>query len=543
MRTKSSVLMGCLLFAGTGLAQGATFLNGMVMADAPLTNAKVTVVDKWGKHKTALTDRKGRWRVEASGLTPPLLVSATDLTPRDGRVTQNCRYNDTLRTRCMASVVVTVPRSGNTTVNITPFTDLLVSKVTQKLGYIGPQQWVESGNAGQMREELLAAPLKALRAGLKHALTQAGVSDVERYNPITTPMREDGKGVAAVLQVINHNRGYHNDSGEASGTILTDIRFRPIQGFSDVSTTNDTSGYEPFDYLRAKRELEAIKNAKVRILIVSDSTAASYEESRLPRMGWGQVFQERFRDDSSVAVLNGARAGRSSRDFYNGGWYQQMARFMKAGDYVFIAHGHNDQNCNSTKAVRGAADVKNLCTYPNDSNGKKQYPEGQPQLSFQNSLERYIALARRYGAKPVIMTPTTRVMTADRKAAFENGDTTPVGSTHWTKQNSENGYAYVGDYAATIRKTAADNRIPFIDLERMTIDFVNQHRDDWKSYWLAVDPNDPRYPYYKTQTSGTLANPDRTHFQQKGAEAVADIVAEGISQQPALVELAAKLKQ
>ncbi|MDN3238015.1 GDSL-type esterase/lipase family protein [Pseudomonas sp. WAC2] len=542
MRIKGSALMGCLLLAGAGFAQGATFLNGVVMADAPLTNAKVTVIDKWGKQKTALTDRKGHWRLEASTLTPPLLVSATDLTSRDGHITQNCRYNDKPRTRCMASVVTALPHNGNTTVNITPLTDRIVSEIAQKLGYIGPQQWVESGNAGQMREEFLTAPLNAMRAGLSQALTQAGVSHVDRYNPITTPLRDDGKGAAAVLQVINHNRGYHNDSGEASGTILTDIRFRPIVGFSDVSTTHDTSGYEPFDYLRAKRELEAIKNAKVRILIVSDSTAASYEESRLPRMGWGQVFQERFRDDSGVAVLNGARAGRSSRDFYNEGWYQQMARFMKAGDYVFIAHGHNDQNCNSAKPVRGAADVKNLCTYPNDSNGNKQYPEGQPQLSFQNSLERYIALARRQGARPIIMTPTTRVMTAERKPAFENGDTTPVGSSHWTKQNRENGYAYVGDYAATIRKTAADNRIPFIDLERKTIDFVNQHRNDWKSYWLAVDPNDPRYPYYKTQTSGTLDNPDRTHFQQKGAEAVAGIVAEGIAQQPALVELAAKLK-
>jgi lysophospholipase L1-like esterase len=525
-----------------GLAQGATLLKGVVVADAPLGNAKVVVTDKWGKQKTVLTDRKGHWHLEASGLQAPLLLSAIDLTPRDGQVTQNCLYNDRPRTRCMASVVTRLRSGASNTANVTPFTDRLVSEIAQTLGYIGPQQWVESGNAAQMREELLTAPLAAFRRGLATALIQAGVTDIERYNPITTPMRDDGKGVAAVLRVINHNRGYHNDSGEASGTILTDIRFRPIVGFSDISTTHDTSQYEPFDYLRAEHELQAIKSAKTRILIVSDSTAATYEFSRLPRMGWGQVFQERFREDSRVAVLNGARAGRSSRDFYNEGWYEQMARFMRPGDYVIIAHGHNDQNCNSAKAVRGAADVRNLCTYPNDENGHKQYPAGQPQLSFQNSLERYIKLARRHGARPIIMTPTARVMTAERKAAFENGDTTPVGSTHYTKQNTEQGYAFVGNYAATVRQTARENRIPFIDLEQLTMDFVNAHRDDWKSYWLAVDPNDPRYPYYKTQTAGTLTNPDRTHFQQRGAEAVADMVANGIAQQPALVELAAKLK-
>ncbi|TWI53682.1 lysophospholipase L1-like esterase [Pseudomonas duriflava] len=542
MRIKHSVLTAALLLSSAGLVQGGTLLKGVAMADEPLAHAKVTVVDKWGNKKVVKTDAKGGWRLDASNLQPPLLLSAIDLSPRDGVVTENCLYNDQPRTRCMASVVTTLNRGGNNTVNITPLTDRIVSEIAQRLGYVGPQQWVESGNAAQMSEDLLTEPLAAMRAGFKQALTQAGVANVQRYNPMTSPLKADGKGVAAVLKVINHNRGYHNDTGEASGTVLTDIRFRPIVGFSDSGAASYNSPYEPFDYLRARRELDAILKARTRVLIVSDSTAATYEVSRLPRMGWGQVFQDFFREDSRVEILNGARAGRSSRDFYNEGWYEQMARFMKPGDYVIIAHSHNDENCNSAKAVRGAADVKNLCTYPNDRNGNKQYPEGQPYMSFQNSLERYITLARQHGARPIIMTATTRVMTANRKYAFENGDTTPVGSTHYTQQNSENGYAYVGDYSATVRKTAADNRVPFIDLERLTIDFANQHRDDWKSYWLAVDPNDPRYPYYKTQTAGTLDNPDRTHFQQKGAEAVARMVADAITEQPGLVDLAAHLK-
>jgi len=43
-----------------------------------------------------------------------------------------------------------------------------------------------------------------------------------------------------------------------------------------------------------------------------------------------------------------------------------------------------------------------------------------------------------------------------------------------------------------------------------------------------VDASDPRYPWYKTQQSGTKTNPDTPHFQHKGAEAVADMVSSHI---------------
>ena len=71
-------------------------------------------------------------------------------------------------------------------------------------------------------------------------------------------------------------------------------------------------------------------------------------------------------------------------------------------------------------------------------------------------------------------------------------------------------------------------------MESLSIDFANQHKDDWQSYWLVVDPNDPNYPYYKTQSSGVIGNPDATHFQEKGAHAIAKIIATAISNHPQL---------
>ena len=292
---------------------------------------------------------------------------------------------------------------------------------------------------------------------------------------------------------------------------------------------------------RSRQELDAIESASRRVFIVGDSTAATYERQRLPRMGWGQVFEEVFLQSGGVKVINGGRAGRSSRDFYNGGWYRQMERFIRPGDYVFIGHGHNDQNCNALRPIRGTADVANLCTYPNTADGKRQFPKGQPQLSFQASLERYIHDARSKGAIPILLTPTTRFLNVDRKQAYKDGDLQPVVSQHLTRQNLANGYAFVGDYAQTVKDTARDNAVPIIDLEAKTIHFANAHSRDWQNYWLVVSDTQ-RYPWYASQKEGTPAAPDTTHFQERGARAVADMVAQGIREVPALKPLALLLK-
>ena len=102
------------------------------------------------------------------------------------------------------------------------------------------------------------------------------------------------------------------------------------------------------------------------------------------------------------------------------------------------------------------------------------------------------------------------------------------------------GYAFVGDYSQTVRDTARANNVPLIDIEAATIAFANAHQNDWKNYWLAADP--VRWPWYATQSAGTLSRPDTTHFQEAGARAVAGMVASGIKAQPALRTLAEKLR-
>ena len=524
MRQKMTAIV--LLCTLPGLAQAATILEGIVLADQPFKDARVNVTDTRGERLSTYTNSEGRYTLPIDGLVPPLVLSAIAANEGD-----NCLYNNIPRARCMASLVMAINPEQVNTGNITPFSDRLVSEVAGQLGYIGPQQFVQNVTPVELSQVSLDVPLQNFRQGMADAFATAG-QDIALIDPVLTPVRSDD-AMTRILSVINTNRGYHNNSGEAGHVTLTDSAFRPLAGL------NNSGPWEPFVLERAEQDKLAITKAQTRVLIVSDSTAASYEVSRLPRMGWGQVFQESFGLDSGVVVLNGARAGRSSRDFYYGGWYQQMGRYLQPGDYVFIAHGHNDQNCNGNKPIRGAADVANLCTYPNDSQGRPQYPEGKPDLSFQHSLERYIALARERGAIPVLFTPTTRVINSEGKTAFQRGPQDKVVSSHFT--SAKPGYLFNGDYIATIRQTAVANQVPLIDLEQATIKFANAHSDDWMDYWLAVDANDPRYPWYKTQKAGIRTAPDTTHFQEKGARAVADMVVEGIKNTPELQALSQQL--
>lgn len=522
------IVLAVLCLGGCASVPPFKRLNGVVAAGGPLAQAHISVRDSKGTVASTRADILGRYQLDASTLTPPLVVVASEADNR------NCRTNQTPRAVCMVAWRATLEDGDNTT-NVNPLTDWLASEMATTLQFIGPQQFAETPQAPVVPASVQARALQQLRSGFGAALAYSGVVLTAGFDPVTTPMRADGRGVDAVLTVLNHTRGYDNDSGEASATVITDTAWRPIaHPFGERAN-------EPLQMERAERERAAILAARVRLFIVGDSTAATYERERLPRMGWGQVFEEQFKDTADVKVVNGARAGRSSRDFYNGGWYRQMLRYLRPGDYVVIALGHNDQNCNSLRPARGAADVTNLCSYPNDAQGRRQFPASQPQMSFQTALEVYINDARARGAIPFLMTPTTRYLNADRRVAHVSGDTRPVVSQHRTHQHAGGGYAFTGDYSQTIRDTARANGVPLIDLEAKTIAFANAHAHDWQDYWLVVSDT-VKFPWYATQTAGTRAAPDTTHFQERGARAIAALVAQGIKETPQLQALAQYLK-
>lgn len=491
-------------------------ITGFVFENKPLKNAQVRLLDANGKIMNSSTDSSGRYYFPLKSITPPILLSVTTGNESD------CITNTRLRPVCMAALITNLSGSDQQIGNINPLTDRIVSDIAAEKGFIGPQQWVSSQTIGEIQSAWVDQALLNLRRGFGDALLQLGVSP-EKFDPATYSPSQHSS-VSEIFTLIHHNRNYDNNSGETGHSILTDIGFHPIVGLLP------NGDYEGFNYPRSKKQLEKIQNAKLRIFIVGDSTSAVYERLRYPRMGWGQALAEMFSNRDDIAVVVGSRAGRSSRDFYNGRWFAQMEPFIKPGDYLLINHGHNDQNCDSLKPIRGTADVNNLCTYPNDAKGQKQYTPEKPDLSFQYSLENYIRIVREKQAYPILLTPTTRIKNAKGEQSL------PVVHSHFIKPGLNKNYLYTGDYTQTIKDTARANNVPLVDLESKSIEFVNSLGEaEWKRYWLVVDPQ--VNSFYANAVPGSTQQPDGTHFQRKGAYKMAELVLMLIKSNPELSSL------
>ena len=120
-----------------------------------------------------------------------------------------------------------------------------------------------------------------------------------------------------------------------------------------------------------------------QVFIAGDSTASHYGPERAPREGWGQQLQS-FLDEDAYVVRNHAQSGRSSRSFVAEGWFDGMAKEMRAGDVLLIQFGHNDEK------------IEDPTRY------------NEPQRAFPEWLMRYVELARSKGATPILVTPVAR---------------------------------------------------------------------------------------------------------------------------------------
>ena len=469
-----------------------TSIQGVAAIGGPLSNTRITVCDATGVRHELQTDKEGNFGLPASEMTAPILLSA-----QQGGIQ-------------LAAVLATLQANAVNIANINPLTDKIASEVaTTDLGLKGSLQLIAACAPAGAKVATIEAANNKLRTDLFDALKAAGVSDAEHFEPVTTRMKADHTGVDAVLAQLYFNRdGFSNGSiTERGATALYD------RNLMEVRSSN------PLD-----PRLKPWSDYKTRVFIAGDSTASNYPAEVLPRMGWGQTFNRQFKTDGDVKVINVAQSGRSSRSFITEGWFDLIADNIQAGDYLLIQFGHNDEKCN----VTGGADWTFRCTYANSVDGTPRFPAEQPDYSFQKSLEKYLQLASDKKAIPVLITPVTRI-NQDKTITSEVAGLFPItSSTHITSKGD-----YPGSYSQTVIDTATTNHIAVIDLDTRSREFANSLGEpEWKNYWLGVS-DVTRYPYYAdVATAGNIMNPDRTHFQEKGAEAIAAIVAEGIKSDP-----------
>lgn len=212
----------------------------------------------------------------------------------------------------------------------------------------------------------------------------------------------------------------------------------------------------------------SINRRKVKVYLIGDSTIANKEKRAYPETGWGMPFTYFF--DSTIAVDNRAKNGRSTKSFMAEGLWQPVMDNLQEGDYVLIQFGHNDEG--------------------KEKIGRYTTPE-----EFKTNLARFVQDARIKKAIPILITPVAR---RQFDAAGGVKESHPV-------------------YADAVRGTARELNVPLIDLDEKSKILLQQFGPE-ASKWLYnyLEPNEhPNYPEGKK---------DDTHFSELGARRMAELV-------------------
>ncbi len=225
-------------------------------------------------------------------------------------------------------------------------------------------------------------------------------------------------------------------------------------------------------------------DAPPRLYLAGDSTMAN-KPLDLPERGWGMALGAFFKDPAMVD--NHAMNGRSTLSFIAEGRWDKIVSALKAGDFVLVQFGHNDEKTADPK--RGT----------------------DPATTFRDNLRRYIRETRAKGASPLLATPVCR------RKFDAAGNLTP---TH-------------GKYPDAIRAVAAEEKVPLLELETATAQWLQAEGDEpTKKYFMWIEAGKyPKIPDGKK---------DDTHFVAAGATKVASLAVAQIRAQK--LPLAAWLK-
>lgn len=214
------------------------------------------------------------------------------------------------------------------------------------------------------------------------------------------------------------------------------------------------------------------KEQQPTIYIIGDSTAANKLSTAYPETGWGMEFHAFF--STNVRIENRAVNGRSTKSFLNEKRWESILTALKAGDYVFIQFGHNDEKIDKPETGTSLEDYK-------------------------LNLTKYVKDARAKNATPILMTPIMR-------RSFKNG----------LFVDSHGGYPNV------VRKLADSLQVPMIDMHQKTEKLIVE-MGEFSSVALFnhVDSGHVNYPAGKI---------DNTHLSPKGAKVIASLVAQGVKE-------------
>ena len=254
------------------------------------------------------------------------------------------------------------------------------------------------------------------------------------------------------------------------------------------------------------------------IWLIGDSTVRNGQDDGQNKgpaglWGWGHTIADYF-DPAKVNLVNRAAGGTSSRSFYAGQWPGILAN-VKAGDFVIMQFGHNDNN----GVFTGTGGYRASLNGSGDET--QQVPNartGQPETvhSFGWYLKQYVAETRAKGATPVICSLIPRKLWA------------PDGLI---MRHNENYF----DYTAFAADVAKSEKVAYVDLHEI----VARKYDE-----LGHDAVMKLFPDPVTSPTGTVSD-EHTHTNLAGAVLNAESVIGGLKalkDSPLVAFLSAKAK-
>jgi lysophospholipase L1-like esterase len=193
------------------------------------------------------------------------------------------------------------------------------------------------------------------------------------------------------------------------------------------------------------------------LYLAGDSTVT--DQPAEPAASWGQMLT-RFMAPT-IAVANHAESGETLKSFITELRLDKALSRMKAGDWLLIQFGHNDE--------------------------KRQWPQtyAAPGSTFRAYLKAYIAEARLRGATPILVT------SPERRNFDRTGHIVP---SH-------------GAYPNAVRAVAREEKVGLVDLTAMTT-----------AFYEALGPK-------RAPMAFNDGGKDRTHHNNYGAYEIARMVA------------------
>ena len=186
------------------------------------------------------------------------------------------------------------------------------------------------------------------------------------------------------------------------------------------------------------------------------------DQREAPSGSWGQFITRYFND--GIAVANHAESGESLKSFVTEGRLDKLLSALRAGDWVMIQFGHNDQ--------------------------KTQWPQtyAEAATTYRDWLRTYIAEVRRRGATPLLVT------SPERRNFDSDGRIRPT----------------LDEYAEAMRAVAREQKVALIDLNLASV-----------RLYEALGPG-------IAPSAFADAGNDKTHHNEYGARQLARCVIEGL---------------